>query len=102
MKLDTQVREYVTEVVKPIQGKLYEALSFHEVIKKTFSKLDQKVERLAEKFNSENIKIWQPYLEILIEKRLEDAVRIPASMIVIYRRKLVDMIWQSLTTSFTW
>jgi len=28
------------------------------------------IERLSEKMTSENIKIWKPYLEIMIEQRL--------------------------------
>ncbi|TNV70973.1 hypothetical protein FGO68_gene15589 [Halteria grandinella] len=62
----------ICEVVLPLDKRVKEGKEFDEfVVKKQFAKIDHRLDRLAEKLQGENIKIWAPYLETLIDKRWE-------------------------------
>lgn len=58
--------------------------------------MEERVERLAERFNAENIKIWEPYLSMLIEKRLDDSVSF--LRLRQFRKKRGGMISQKCST----
>lgn len=69
---ETQLKLYIVELTAPLSKRINELKSFNTAVKQQFGKQDASINKLADKFNSENIKIWKPYLEILIERRLLD------------------------------
>ena len=62
------------ELIEPLRKKINENKEFQEQVRSSFKKQQSVIEKLAEKMSSENIKIWKPYLEIMIEQRLVEFV----------------------------
>jgi hypothetical protein len=72
LKIENMVREMICELVLPLDRRVKEGKEFDEVVvKKQFTKINHRLEVLSDKLQGENIKIWAPFLETLIDKRLE-------------------------------
>ena len=74
MDQETKIREQILKFLQPLVNKQSEQLVFQEKVRNALGRLEQRLDKLQEKLSGENIKIWAPFLDVLIEKRLVDYV----------------------------
>jgi len=95
---DTKIREHIINLLQPIVNKQSEQKAFEEKCRAAFGKMDARIEKLQDKLSGENIKIWSPYLDVMIEKRIFEYVHIV--FINLFRRAKIRTTCRSTGLSY--